>query len=45
MINGLIGGWSVNAIFTLQQGAPLDWGNVIYLGGDLQNQPRNVFSM
>lgn len=42
LIDAFIGGWSVNAIFTLQQGAPLNWGNVIYLGGPLNNQPRNV---
>ena len=23
-------------------GAPLSWGNVLYLGGPLNNQPRNV---
>jgi hypothetical protein len=40
--NSLIGGWSVNGIYTLQQGAPLNWGNVLYLGGPLNNQPRNV---
>jgi hypothetical protein len=32
----------VNGIFTLQKGAPLNWGNVLYLGGALNNQPRNV---
>ena len=42
VINGLISGWSVNGIFTLQQGAALNWGNVLYLGGPLNNQPRNV---
>jgi hypothetical protein len=42
LVNSLAGGWSVNGIFTLQKGAPLNWGNVLYLGGALNNQPRNV---
>ena len=42
LVNGIVGGWSVNAIYSLQQGAPLSWGNVLYLGGPLNNQPRNV---
>ena len=42
IVNSLAGGWSVNGIYTLQAGAPLSWGNVIYLGGPLNNQPRNV---
>jgi len=41
-VNALIGGWSANGIFTVQQGAPLNWGNVLYFGGPLNNQPRNV---
>jgi len=41
-VNAAIGGWSVNGIFTVQQGAPLNFGNVLYLGGPLHNQPRNV---
>ncbi|MCU1260776.1 MAG: hypothetical protein JWO80_3661 [Bryobacterales bacterium] len=42
IVDTFIGGWSVNGIFTMQVGAPLNWGNVIYLGGPLNNQPRNV---
>jgi hypothetical protein len=38
----VIGGWSVSGIYTYQSGAVLTWGNVIYLGGDLQWDPRNV---
>mgnify|MGYP005845610223 CR=1 FL=1 len=35
-LNYLIGGWTVNGIYTLTNGGfPGDWGNVIYLGGDL----------
>jgi Carboxypeptidase regulatory-like domain len=38
----VIGGWSVSGIYTYQSGSVLTWGNVIYLGGDLQWDPRNV---
>lgn len=40
----VIGGWVVNGIYTVQSGAPLNWEdrNVIYHGGDLQLQPRNI---
>jgi hypothetical protein len=41
-LNAAIAGWSVNGIFTLQLGAPLNFGNLLYVGGSLQNQPRNV---
>src|SRR5438105_4314983 len=35
-VNGLIGGWSVNAIGQLQSGRPLDFGSRnIYFNGDL----------
>jgi hypothetical protein len=32
----------VNSIYTVQPGGPLGWGNVIYLGGDLNPDPHNV---
>src|SRR5262249_16615677 len=36
LVNGLIGGWSVNAIGQLQSGRPLDFGSRnIYFNGDL----------
>ncbi len=38
---GIIGGWVVNSISTYQSGAPLAWGNVIYLGGPLDLNPSN----
>ena len=41
-VRTVIGGWSVSGIYTYQSGAVLTWGNVIYLGGDLQWDPRNV---
>ena len=32
----------LNAIYTVQPGPPLEWGNVIYYGGDIQLDPRNI---
>ena len=42
LANKLVGGWVINGIYTYQIGAPLGWGNVIYLGGDLNFNPRVV---
>jgi len=43
LANLAVGGWTMNGILTLQPGGPLgDWGNLIYLGGDLNVQPHNV---
>jgi hypothetical protein len=41
-MNRLVGGWIVNGIYTWNPGAAVNWGNVIYLGGDLQWDPRNI---
>jgi hypothetical protein len=38
----LFGGWTFNSVYTLQSGAPLAWGNVVYLGGDLNLDPHRV---
>jgi len=42
LVNRLIGGWIVNGIYQIQVGRVLDWGDVIYFGGDIKNDPRNV---
>ena len=42
LVNRFIGGWTVNAIYTVQPGPPLGWGNVIYLGGDVRLDPRAI---
>ena len=42
MMKRLIGGWQTAGIVNLQSGGPLDWGNVIYFGGDLQWKARNL---
>jgi hypothetical protein len=42
LVQGLVGGWTANAIYTAQPGGPLEWGNSIYLGGDNKFNPRNI---
>lgn len=43
VVNSVIGGWVLNTIYTNQIGAPLGtWGNVIFFGGDIQNNPRQI---
>lgn len=42
IVKALGAGWIVNGIYMHQSGAPLVWGNVIYLGGDLKLDARNV---
>ncbi len=42
VLHRVIGDWVLNGIYTFQSGAALEWGNVIYLGGDLKWDPRNV---
>src|SRR5258708_17999556 len=42
VVNHVVGGWNVNLIYTLQPGTPLNWGNVIYLGGPLNLDPHYV---
>jgi hypothetical protein len=40
--NALIGGWVLNGVYSLESGAPLSWGNVIYYGGPLHLNTRQV---
>jgi hypothetical protein len=40
--NRLVGGWQLNTIYSLQSGGPVEFGNVIYYGGDLNWQDRNL---
>ncbi len=42
VVNRLASGWNLNAIYTWQPGPPLAWGNLLYLGGDLNLDPRRV---
>jgi hypothetical protein len=41
-VNFVLGGWSAAGVYTYHTGAPLAWGNVIYLGGDLRMDARDV---
>jgi hypothetical protein len=36
--NALLGGWALNGVLTLQSGAPVAWGNMLYYGGPLNLQ-------
>ena len=40
--NRLIGGWQITGIWNTQSGPPVEWGNVIYLGGDLAWDSQNL---
>ena len=48
--NAFFGGWIINGIYTAQTGAPLTWtngsttsiGDYVYLGGNLNVEPRQV---
>lgn len=43
IVDRVIGGWVLNSIYTYQIGAPLStWGNAIYYGGPLNNNPRQI---
>ena len=35
LADAVVGGWVWNTVYTFQSGAPLSWGNLVYLGGDL----------
>ena len=38
----VIGGWQMAGILNLQSGGPVDWGNVIYKGGNLNWNARGL---
>jgi len=40
--HALLGGWAASGTYLLQSGAPLSWGNVVYLGGELHLNPRQT---
>ena len=42
VLNAATGGWIVNVVHAQQVGAALNWGNVLYFGGDLDLNNRNV---
>ena len=42
VLDAFIGGWVLNSIYVYESGAPLSWGNVIYFGGNLNYQARDL---
>ena len=40
--HALLGGWATSGTYLLQSGAPLSWGNVVYLGGELHLNPKKT---
>ncbi|MEZ5401768.1 MAG: carboxypeptidase regulatory-like domain-containing protein [Bryobacteraceae bacterium] len=42
LVGRLVSGWTVNAIYAVTSGDPVEWGNLIYLGGPLNWDSRNV---
>lgn len=38
----IVGGWQMAGIVNMQSGGPVSWGNMIYYGGDLNWDPRNL---
>lgn len=42
LTHAVLGGWAVSGIYTLQSGAPLTFGNLVYYGGDLRLNPRQT---
>ncbi|MEP7361819.1 MAG: carboxypeptidase regulatory-like domain-containing protein [Acidobacteriota bacterium] len=42
LLNRLIGGWQLAGILNLQSGGPVTFGNMIYYGGDLNWNARNL---
>jgi hypothetical protein len=40
--HALLGGWTLASIYTWESGGALSWGNVIYYGGPLNVEPRNL---
>src|SRR5262249_51553833 len=42
VLDGVVGGWQISSIYSFHSGAPLSWGNLLYLGGNLNYNPENV---
>jgi hypothetical protein len=41
-VQAIIAGWTASGHYTYQGGQVATWGNVIYLGGELNWNPRNI---
>lgn len=35
--NGIVGGWQISGVYTYQSGSPINFGNVIFYGGDIRS--------
>jgi hypothetical protein len=42
LVNTLVGDWALASVYVRQSGAVLGWSEMIYYGGDLQWNPRNI---
>jgi outer membrane receptor protein involved in Fe transport len=42
VVQGIAGGWKLAGVYTYEVGTPLSWGNVIYYGGNLNYNARDV---
>jgi hypothetical protein len=42
LTHAVLGGWALSGIYSLQSGAPLGFGNLIYYGGDLHLNARQT---
>ena len=43
-LDRVVGGWSLNFIYMMESGQLLSWGNLIYYGGNLNLDPRNLYN-
>jgi hypothetical protein len=41
-LDALVGGWTLNTVYTWECGGALSWGNLVYYGGPLNMAPRNL---
>jgi hypothetical protein len=41
-VNTLVGDWALASVYVFQSGPVLGWSEVIYYGGDLHWNPRNI---
>lgn len=42
IVDRAVAGWQLNTIYSIQSGSPVEFGNVLYYGGNLQWDARNL---
>ncbi len=42
IVDRVVAGWQLNTIYSIQSGSPVEFGNVLYYGGNLQWDARNL---